>query len=902
MKSRRSVHPLVVVGTVTLAITLSTFAGGSRVSAQQTEGIGQEALSQIAALAEEKAARTPAERKLDSQVLYVSRMAQGEAVAAGVQTLDIELPDVNARGAVLDVSVEVGKTVLDEFVALGAEIIDINERYDHVRLRIELSQVEALAAIPQVSFVGPKREAITNRVDAEATAIRSLGVESVDALRERKLVERAETPASIRQGLQVEGALPNVGSQNSEGDPKHLANTSRSAFGVNGTGVRIGVLSDGVDGLATSQGLGDLGPVTVLPGQEGTGAEGTAMLEIIHDLAPGAELYFATAFNGMESFADNIRALRAAGSDIIVDDVGYLVETPFQDGQTTPSPLNGGIVIQAVKDVVADGALFFSAAANSGNVNDGTSGTWEGDFVDGGPATGVLTGAGQVHDFGGQLFNVLTATTPNPVTLHWADPLGGSANDYDLYILDSTGTTVEDAGTNVQDGTQDPFEFTGPALAGERMVIVRFSGLDRFLHLTTNRGLLSIATEGETHGHAATTAANSFGVAATSAQVNGSNPFNGSHVVETYSSDGPRRIFFQGNGAAITPGNFTETGGQVLQKPDLTAADDVSVTGVGGFPSPFQGTSAAAPHAAAIAALVQSRFPAVSASGIRNALFASAIDIEAGGTDRDSGRGIIMANQALASLASPPSMASQPASQTIPSGSTAMLSATASGTPVLRYQWYSGTSGNTTTPIAGAISSTFTTPALTATTRYWVRVTNPVGTANSTTATITVTPSPPPPPPPTGQRFADVPPGHVFFSAIGWLAAEGITFGCNPPINDRFCPADSVSRGEMAVFLVRAFDYTDNGGGNLFVDDDGLFYENSADRLFTAGVTQGCNPPTNNRYCGDDNVTRGQMAAFLARAFSLPAYNGPDRFVDDNGSIFEGALEKLAQAGITVGC
>ena len=575
----------------------------------------------------------------------------------------------------------------------GRKSLRSTKSYNHVRLRLTLSQVEALAAIPQVSFVGPKREAITNRVDAQATAIRPPSDESIDALRDNPLVDRGEALTSIRQALQVDDALPNVGSQNSEGDPKHRANTSRSGYGVNGKGVRIGVLSDGVDGLATSQGLGDLGPVTVLPGQAGSGAEGTAMLEIIHDLAPGAELYFATATTSIGSFADNIRALRAAGCNIIVDDVGYLFETPFQDGQTTPSQLNGGIVIQAVKDVVADGALFFSAAGNSGNMNDGTSGTWEGDFVDGGTATGALAGAGQVHDFGGQLFNVVTATTPNPVTLHWADPLGGSANDYDFYILNSTGTTIFDASTNVQNGTQDPFEFTGQAFAGERIVIVKFSGSDRFLHLSTNRGRLSIATAGDVYGHAATTAANSFGVAATSAQVNGSNPFSGSHVVETYSSDGPRRIFFQGDGAAITPGNFTATGGQVLQKPDFTAADDVSVTGVGGFPTPFQGTSAAAPHAAAIAALVQSRFPAVSASGIRNALFASAIDIEAGGTDRDSGRGIIMANGALASLASPPSISSQPTSQTVPSGTTATLSATASGTPVLRYQWYRGTSG-----------------------------------------------------------------------------------------------------------------------------------------------------------------------------------------------------------------
>jgi hypothetical protein len=144
--------------------------------------------------------------------------------------------------------------------------------------------------------------------------------------------------------------------------------------------------------------------------------------------------------------------------------------------------------------------------------------------------------------------------------------------------------------------------------------------------------------------------------------------------------------------------------------------------------------------------------------------------------------------------------------------------------------------------------------------------------------------------------------GHLFENAIEWLASKGITQGCNPPTNDRFCPNDPVTRGEMAVFLVRAFGYSANGGGDLFVDDDGTFYENSADRLFTAGVTMGCNPPTNNRYCGGTDVSRGQMAAFLVRAFHLPAYNGPDRFVDDNGHLFEGAIERLAQAGITLGC
>lgn len=143
--------------------------------------------------------------------------------------------------------------------------------------------------------------------------------------------------------------------------------------------------------------------------------------------------------------------------------------------------------------------------------------------------------------------------------------------------------------------------------------------------------------------------------------------------------------------------------------------------------------------------------------------------------------------------------------------------------------------------------------------------------------------------------------GHIFENAIEWLAGEGITQGCNPPTNNRFCPDDQVTRGQMAAFLVRAQGYTAIAS-DFFVDDNGSVFENAINRLRTAGVTQGCNPPVNNRFCPADNVTRGQMAAFLVRAFDLPAYNGPDIFVDDNGNVFEGAIERLAQAGITVGC
>jgi Tol biopolymer transport system component len=150
--------------------------------------------------------------------------------------------------------------------------------------------------------------------------------------------------------------------------------------------------------------------------------------------------------------------------------------------------------------------------------------------------------------------------------------------------------------------------------------------------------------------------------------------------------------------------------------------------------------------------------------------------------------------------------------------------------------------------------------------------------------------------------FDDVPDSSVFHDDISWLAEQQITRGCNPPDNTLFCPTDPVTRGQMAAFLVRALGYTDDGGGDLFIDDGGSVFENDINRLGTAGVTKGCNPPVNDMYCPDDPVTRGQMAAFLVRALDYTDNGGGNLFVDDDGSIFEDQIDKLATAGVTRGC
>jgi hypothetical protein len=147
---------------------------------------------------------------------------------------------------------------------------------------------------------------------------------------------------------------------------------------------------------------------------------------------------------------------------------------------------------------------------------------------------------------------------------------------------------------------------------------------------------------------AATPAAAAFGPPTPNGPYPG--PFVATDQTEWFSSDGLRHIFFNADSTPITSGNYSSTGGEILNKPDITAADGVSVTGVGGFGSPFYGTSAAAPAAASVAALVLSAKPGITADEMETALETTTVDIMASGFDRDSGNGIVMALPAIGSL------------------------------------------------------------------------------------------------------------------------------------------------------------------------------------------------------------------------------------------------------------
>ncbi len=154
---------------------------------------------------------------------------------------------------------------------------------------------------------------------------------------------------------------------------------------------------------------------------------------------------------------------------------------------------------------------------------------------------------------------------------------------------------------------------------------------------------------------------------------------------------------------------------------------------------------------------------------------------------------------------------------------------------------------------------------------------------------------------PPGGTFGDDD-GNIHEGAIEAIAAVGITKGCNPPVNDLFCPGDTVTRGQMAAFMVRALGLTATAGSDTFGDDDASVFQVDIEKLAFAEITKGCNPPANDNFCPNDVVTRGQMAAFLARAYGYTAGAGNNTFVDDDFSPFQSDIDRLAAAGITNGC
>ena len=566
-----------------------------------TQNISESARAQIGALLSEKALRTPSQQKIESRLLYEAKRRRGDELFRKIPGFSVGQLDENVSGVLVEIrSSELGATA-SAIEACGGQTVATYPRFDFVIARVPLDQIERLAEHEATLRIGSVYPPILNKINV------------------------------------------------SEGDFAHGADLARTRFGVDGSGVTVGVISDSVEQLSALQASGDLPlNVTVLPGQGGIGtSEGTAMMEIVYDLAPSADLVFATAGSSEAQMAQNILALADMGCDVIVDDIHFPAASVFQDG----------IIAQAVETVVSAGVLFFSSAGNSGNLTNGTSGVWEGDFVDSGVWVewiGTTSGdsTGPLHDFGGVQTNVLTEAAPGLITLQWSDSWLDSSNDYDFCLLDDTGLSVIYCANDFQSGPGfSPIEvIPGPVSQGFQLAVVNYDGdaEARYFHINTHRGRLALNTSGQVWGHPA--AEGAFAVAAVDVATTGGGLFVGgpTNPVEIFSSDGPRRVFFYDDGTPITPGNFSSSGGTVRLKPDIAAADRVSCATPGS--DPFTGTSAAAPHAAAIAALMKEYDPSLSPALARQVFAQTALDIEAPGFDRDSGHGIIMAEALLESL------------------------------------------------------------------------------------------------------------------------------------------------------------------------------------------------------------------------------------------------------------
>lgn len=509
---------------------------------------------------------------------------------------------------------------------------------------------------------------VDGSLGATEAALRDLGmtVEATYGEEPYKMVEgylpvdkldEASAVAGTQAIVGVPGEATNEGTVLSQGDAAHNGPAAR-ALGTTGAGVKVGVISDSMDrstgggGLVGSQSTGNLpGPASVPPGSvtilkegaAGSSDEGRAMAEIIFDTAPGIrQMYFAEGIGAVDK-ADSINQLVAAGVDVIADDTFAITEPFYQDG----------IVTQAADAARAAGVTYLVSAGNRGRQS------WEGTYA---PTTDPRAISPSANDFdpgAGADAKQTVGTFTNRsifIELQWNEPHGGATSDYavDLYGNGVYAFTVDAANAT----TGIPGEFVSASITGTVTVeisIRRKTGSTNNLMKYILGGVPSGTTIAEyaTNSHAIDPDAASAKGALTVAASQYTTPA----TPEAFSSRGPAvtRLF--------SPAGVPLASPDVRAKPDLAAADGVA-TSVPAF-NPFFGTSAAAPSAAGVAALILGADPALNADQVASLLTntANATDCTttAGQPDLDCGAGFIRADAAVAQAldASPPSISKQ---------------------------------------------------------------------------------------------------------------------------------------------------------------------------------------------------------------------------------------------------